>query len=154
MQIQIPAIGISATIESIGLTADNEMEAPKEWDKVGWYQYGYRPGQPGNAVLTGHLDTDTGAPAVFWRLHELQPGDTIVLQTLDGKPLVFLIESLTSYPYNQAPLQEIFGAAGAPRLSLVTCSGNWNSQERIYDHRLVVYALLQEGNQDDTQLEN
>ncbi len=151
-RIQIPALGIDTAIEPIGLTPSNEMDIPQAWDTVGWYQYGSRPGQSGNAVLAGHLDTNTGAPGIFWRLEELHPGDIILIETEEGEYLLFQIESLTSYPYEQAPLKEIFGPAETPQLSLITCSGNWSAQNQIYDHRLVVHAQLIE-NQEGVQRE-
>ena len=152
-RIQIPTLGIDTAIEPIGLTPSNEMDIPQAWETVGWYQYGSRPGQSGNAVLAGHLDTNTGAPGIFWRLEELHPGDIILIETEEGELLLFQIESLTSYPYEQAPLQEIFGPAETPQLSLITCSGNWSAQNQIYDHRLVVHAQLVE-NQEGVQREN
>ena len=75
--IQIPAIALTATVEAVGLTADLAMAAPDGWDAIGWYQYGYWVGEAGNAVLTGHLDTNTGAPAIFWNLGDLEIGDPI-----------------------------------------------------------------------------
>ena len=152
-RIQIPILGIDTTIEPIGLTSNNEMEIPQAWDTVGWYQFGSRPGQSGNAVLAGHLDTNTGAPGIFWRLDELQAGDMILIGTEEGESLLFQIESLTSYPYEQAPRQEIFGPAESPQLNLITCSGNWSAQNQIYDHRLVVSARLVE-NKEGGQVEN
>jgi sortase (surface protein transpeptidase) len=142
IRIRIPAIEVDATVEPIGLTAENEMDVPQGWESVGWYQGGPLPGQVGNAVLAGHLDTSTGAPGVFWRLDELQPGDVIVIDGDSGASLVFQISSLARYAYAQAPREEIFGPADTARLNLITCSGAWNAQDRIYDHRLVVYAYL------------
>jgi sortase (surface protein transpeptidase) len=143
-RLRIPAIEIDAAVEPIGLTADHEMDVPAGWESVGWYQYGPRPGQIGNAVLAGHLDTNTGAPGIFWRLDELQPGDTILIDGEDGESLIFQILSLARYPYAEAPREEIFGPAQTARLNLITCSGAWNPQDRVYDHRLVVYAQLVE----------
>jgi sortase (surface protein transpeptidase) len=144
IRIQIPAIEVDAAVEPIGLTAENEMDVPQGWENVGWYQYGPQPGQIGNAVLAAHLDTNTGAPGIFWRLDELQPGDTILIDGEDGESLIFQVSSLARYPYAEAPREEIFGAAQTARLNLITCSGAWNPQDRVYDHRLVVYAQLVE----------
>ena len=35
-------------------------------EDVGWYELGARPGEAGNGVIAGHLDTDRGAPAAFF----------------------------------------------------------------------------------------
>ena len=127
------------------------MEIPQAPEVVGWYRYGPQPGEPGNAVLAGHLDTNSGAPAVFWRLKELESHDTIAIETDSRSPLLFRIDSVISYPYNQAPLDEIFRATGPPGLTLITCSGAWHRVDANYDQRLVVSAHLDE---DSAQMEN
>ncbi len=92
--------------------------------------------------MTGHLDTNTGAPGVFWRLSELAPGDDVILQTESGGVLTFKVFRVNSYSYEQAPLAAIFGPADQPFLNLVTCSGTWNTSKQTYDQRLVVYTVL------------
>ena len=44
-----------------------------DWDKAGWYDQGPRPGQPGPAVILGHVDSKTG-PAVFYQLRDAAAG--------------------------------------------------------------------------------
>jgi hypothetical protein len=43
---------------------------------AGWYALGPRPGDPGSAVILGHVDSKRG-PAVFYRLRQLLRGDEI-----------------------------------------------------------------------------
>src|SRR5579864_1086732 len=52
--LTIPAIGLSASVESVGLTKTGAMAVPSNTNNVGWFSLGYRPGEVGNAVLTGH----------------------------------------------------------------------------------------------------
>ena len=144
LRIRIPQIAVDAAIQPIGVTAANEMEIPQAPDLVGWYRYGPRPGESGNAVLAGHLDTSSGAPAVFWRLKELRPGDTIEIDSDGRSLLLYRVDSVVSYPYDQAPLAEIFSAAGPSGLTLITCSGAWHRTDANYDQRLVVSAHLDE----------
>ncbi|MGH2520070.1 MAG: class F sortase, partial [Chloroflexota bacterium] len=100
---------------------------------------GYRPGQDGNAVIEGHLDS-TSAPAVFWNLHALKPGDSVTVDRADGSVVQFAVTRLTSYSNDAAPLAAIFGAAATPRLNLITCSGAWDKATKEYGQRLVVSA--------------
>jgi sortase (surface protein transpeptidase) len=120
------------------------MDVPRAWDRVGWYQFGALPGRVGNAVLAGHLDTNSGAPAVFWHLDKLLPGDELLIETDAMSSILFQIDSVQSYSYSQAPRNEIFGPVETPRLTLITCSGNWDSSQKLYDRRLVVTARLME----------
>lgn len=144
VQLRIPAIGVDSFIEHVGLTEDLAMDVPSTWENVAWYKLGYRPGERGNAVIAGHLDTVTGAPAVFWDLETLESGDEIFIRGLDGIERRFIVDSHTRYPYDEAPVQEIFGPASESRLALITCKGAWDRVNRNYSHRVVVYATAAE----------
>ena len=147
IRLEIPALGVNAVIEHVGLTKDLAMDVPARVEDVAWYKLGYRPGERGNAVIAGHLDTIRGAPAVFWDLESLEPGDEIFVLGLDGVKHRFLVDSHTRYPYDGAPVQQIFGPADQPQLVLITCKGKWDRVNRNYSHRVVVYARAAE---DDT----
>lgn len=140
VQLVIPALGVDAFIEHVGLTKDLAMDVPSKTENVAWYKLGYRPGERGNAVIAGHLDTITGAPAVFWDLESLKPGDEIFVRGLDGITRRFIVDYYTRYPYDEAPVQQIFGPAEVPQLVLITCKGTWDRLNRNYSHRLVVFA--------------
>ena len=58
--------------------------------------------------------------------------------------LEFVIEAVVSYAFDQAPLEEIYGGDGQARITLITCSGNWQQDTEDYDRRLVVSAVLSE----------
>src|SRR5690348_15382799 len=38
VRIKIPAIGVDAAIEYVGLTPDGLMDVPKKWENTAWYQ--------------------------------------------------------------------------------------------------------------------
>lgn len=139
VKLQIPSIGVDTKIEQVGLTSDGAMENPSSWGTVGWYKYGPPPGQPGNAVIDGHLDSTTG-PAVFWHLSDLKPGDKIVVTLSNGQTATFAVSQKIDYPYNNAPISKIFGPGSAPNLNLITCGGDWNPATKNYSDRLVVFA--------------
>jgi sortase A len=140
-ELLIPAIKVDAPVEHVGTTPDGAMEAPKEWNDVAWFDRGYRPGEPGSAVIAGHLDSTTDR-AVFWDLHLLKPGDQVTVDEDDGSHMVFSVISSETYKFDQAPLQKIFGAASTPMLNLVTCNGTFDQGAKNYDKRLVVYSQL------------
>jgi sortase (surface protein transpeptidase) len=98
----------------------------------------------GNAVVAGHLDSQTG-PAVFYRLGDLQPGDEITVVTHDGEELRFAVTGVESFDANSAPLYNIFGASSSANLNLITCEGSFDPNARQYDKRLVVYSTLVTG---------
>jgi sortase A len=142
LTISIPKIHVNATIESVGMDSQGRMDVPKTADDTAWYLPGYKPGMKGSAVIDGHLDRVTGAPAVFWNLKKLAPGDIINITENNGQTYTFLIDRIVRYPYNSFPIKEVFGASEIPMLNLITCNGVWDKNTKNYSDRLVVYSKL------------
>lgn len=144
VRLEIPAIGVDALVESVGLTPDRAMDIPKGWMNAGWYQNGFLPGEPGNAVIAGHLDTSTGGPAVFWDLNQLVAGDAILVSYEDGSRFTFTVEANKVYDHDAegAIIESIFGKSLTPDLNLVTCDGAWDHGAATYSKRLVVFATI------------
>lgn len=140
--LTIPAINIDAGIEPVGIKSDGSMGTPTQniWENTGWYKYGARPGDKGSAVLDGHLDRTGGAPAVFWNLGNLHPGDKVIITNAKGQQLNFVVTQVVAYPPQQAPLEQIFGNTSGKYLNLITCAGDWIPSQHSYSVRLVVYT--------------
>ena len=139
VHLKIPAIKVDTEVEHVGLTDDGAMDVPKNYDNVAWYNLGPRPGEPGNAVIDGHVDSKTRT-AVFWDLRKLKPGDEIIVVGSDGVERKFVVKLLESYKRAEAPLDRIFGAAPGVHLNLITCDGVFDRSRQEYDKNLVVYA--------------
>ena len=144
VRLQIPAIGVNASIEDLGLTAQGDLATPAQspWEDVGWYKNGPRPGEEGSAVINGHLDRPGGYPAVFWNLRELGIGASVMVLDAHNKLLRFRVVRVASYAPASAPLQEIFGTTGGTYLNLITCAGTWIPAQSQTTLRLVVYTEL------------
>jgi hypothetical protein len=140
VRLLIPAIGVDAPIEKVGVDAEGRMATPSRPDHVAWFAPGAAPGDAGNAVIDGHLDWTNG-PAVFWHLDQLHPGDEVVVVRADGSRLRFLVGRSAQYPFDAAP-PGLFTHVGPPGVALVTCSGDWDRARSTYLTRLVVFATL------------
>ncbi|MFA6039455.1 MAG: class F sortase [Candidatus Peribacteraceae bacterium] len=140
-RLTVPRLGINAPIETVGLTEEKVMASPSSPSAVSWYRFGAQPGEPGSAVIAGHLDSATG-PAVFWRLKQLRAGDSMFVTDSNGGKKKFLVTGSERVEGTQAPLQRIFGDTGTRRLNLITCGGIWDTELRQYRERLVVYTEL------------
>jgi len=140
--ISIPKINVYAHVESVAMDSQGRMGVPTNPDDTAWYSPGFRPGIKGSAVIDGHLDKVTGAPAVFWNLRQLAPGDKITVSEDNGNSYTFAVDHVVAYPYNQFPLTEVFGDADVPMLNLITCNGIWDKNSKNYSNRLVVYSKL------------
>lgn len=142
-RLQISSIKLDAAIQEVGLTKNGDMGVPSNYTDVGWLKTGPRPGQPGNAVLAGHLNSGVNKPAVFENLHKLKPGDIVTVKDkAKNEQQRFKVTSAESYDVTTAPLEKIFGATEGSHLNLITCSGKWDKTKKDYNQRLVVFSEL------------
>jgi hypothetical protein len=144
VRLDIPAIGVSTALTPVGLNADGTIEVPplRSNAPAGWYRFLPTPGEVGPAVILGHVDTARDGPAVFYRLQELRPGDTVSVHRTDGSTAVFAVRQVTEYPKSAFPTAAVYGAVDYPALRLITCGGSFDQVKRQYRGNVVVYAAL------------
>ncbi|WP_444684692.1 class F sortase [Alkalicoccus luteus] len=143
VRIEIPAIDVDAVVDGYGLNEEGQMAVPDEGETVAWFNRGAKPGAQGNSVLAGHVD-DYEGPAVFYDLKELEPGDSIHLYDEDGEQMTFIVQSMESYPYEDAPVDQVFGGTASRNLNLITCTGEFDRNVGTHRERLVVYTELEQ----------
>ncbi len=143
VRIEIPAIAVEAPIVQLGVDANGLMEAPATPDVVGWYWMSARAGQPGNNVMSGHVDWG-GGPAVFWGLRRLAVGDQILVEGADGGRYAYAVEWNRTFPGLGGPVASLVSGTNDPVLTLITCEGTFNPQTRDYSLRRIVRARLVE----------
>jgi sortase (surface protein transpeptidase) len=135
----IPAIGVDSPLIPLGVTSNRTLEVPKDYGVAGWFTGGPFPGEPGPAVVAGHVDSISG-PAVFYRLRELQKGDVIVVSRKGGLRSRFRVESLRWFSKSAFPTDLVYGFVDTPVLRLITCGGAFDSSAGHYVDNLVVFA--------------
>lgn len=138
--MQIPSIGL-AVLDLADLRIDyrGALQVPTDFGKVGWYTAGAVPGDPGPAVLVGHVDTRRG-PAVFAELDRLRPGDLVEVPRSDGGTARFAVDSVEYYPKDALPSDRVYGPATTPQLRLLTCGGPFDENTLSYQDNVVVFA--------------
>jgi sortase (surface protein transpeptidase) len=141
VSVAVPAIGVRSSLVGLRLDAGNELEVPADPQQAGWFAGGTVPGQPGPAVIAGHVDSYRG-PGVFFRLRELAPGDTVAIGLSSGRSERFQVVSVDRYPKDRFPTQDVYGPTPAPELRLVTCGGSFDHTARSYRDNIIVYAAL------------
>lgn len=140
--ITIKKIGLRAEIEQVGLTDSGSVETPSSEKVAGWYKFGSRPGEKGNAVIVGHRDSAVNPNGIFRRLGDLKSGD--IIEVTDNGNITYKYKMVKKEIYgdSNAPMQEIFGQTEKKMLNLITCVGAWNVQEGNYEKRVVIYSEL------------
>ena len=124
----------------LGLGADGTLEVPKRGFPAGWYTGGPTPGEMGPAVIAGHVDMN--GPGVFYRLHQMKPGDQVTITRADGSKPVFRVKQVTQYLKDSFPTKLVYGNLDHAGLRLITCGGTFNSRTGHYEDDLVVFADL------------
>jgi len=141
IRLIITSIQVDAEVEPMGITSAGDMESPSGPKTVGWYKFGPYPGESGNAVIAGHFGPwQNGETSVFNNLSQLKKGDTIDVVNEHGINTTFEVRELRVYD-KDADTSEVFGKGdGRAHLNIITCTGSWNSNQKIYSKRLVVFA--------------
>jgi hypothetical protein len=140
--IDIPRVRVQAKIISLGLTSGGAVRVPPLTRPflTSWYDRGPTPGEPGAAVIFGHVDSAAVGPAVFYRLGDLRPGDPVYVTLKDGQTALFRVYSAALYQKAEFPDQAIYGYTSWPSLRLVTCGGQFDSATGHYLSNTVVFA--------------
>lgn len=139
--VRIPSIGVNARLMVLGAPASRYLPIPplSAAFRVGWYDFTSVPGQPGNAVLAGHVDTYLG-PAVFYNLYLLRPGNKIYIQLGKHEYTRYTVTGIRELPKADFPANQIFGTTNVRRLWLITCGGPFDYATRHYLDNIVVSA--------------
>ena len=161
LELQIPALNVTAPMLGVGLTAGNAMDSPKGsigdpiWGSAFWYRGSSIPGEPGVATIAGHVNDPLGRAEIFSDLEDLKPGDLIIVHlkntTMD---IHFFVDQVKVYSTQESSdplvLTNIYGAGpvngtapqpsldGLAHLTLITCAGYIINGE--FDHHTVVFA--------------
>lgn len=142
-RLTIPRIGVDTDLLQLGADADGSIQVPdvkKQPRQAGWYKLGASPGEIGNAVIVGHVNTRDIGPAVFYKLGALKKGDKITINRADGKRVTFVVGAVTSYPKTKFPTDLVYAAGNQAGLRLVTCGGEFDRKQRTYKNNIIVFA--------------
>jgi len=140
--IRIPRLDVEAPIIPLGLQEDGSIEVPEDPDQAGWWLGGPEPGEPGPAVILGHVDSQEEGPAVFFYLQYLETGDEIHIDRVDGSTITYVVESTERHHKDVFPTDAVYGPTEQPTLRLVTCGGDFDFDVRTYEDNVIVFASL------------
>ncbi|MET8947235.1 class F sortase [Streptomyces sp. NPDC004542] len=142
-RLSIPKISVDAPFTSLAIGDSGRLQPPPADDTnlVGWYSDGVSPGEPGTAVIAGHVDTATSA-AVFADLDRLQPGDRFTVERADGTKPSFVVDSTETFAKDAFPSKRVYADTPRAEVRLITCAGDYDRTVKDYTDNLVVFAHL------------
>lgn len=141
--ISIPVIGVNAPI----VNAESNEEAQIEEDlQQGTVHYANTAvaGHAGNSVIFGHSSNNPGAPGnyntVFSRMPEVQPGDSITVQTAEG----ISTYQVTSLEVVEPTAVWVVEPTSTPQLTVITCYPIGSNTQRLVVHSVLASPLIPE----------
>lgn len=145
-RIEAPTIGLDKTVvEGVG--------RPQLRSGPGLYPVAPLPGHRGNVAIAGHRTTH-GSP--FADLDELEPGDPIVLETVDGV-FTYLVEGqravdgdVLGHRIVEPDAVDVIADLGDSRLTLTSCHPRYSDRQRlivtaVLDGPAVAFAITDPG---------
>ena len=145
LSIQIPAIGVDTPVYPLGLATDGTLAVPQpgpHLNNAAWFKNSPTPGQPGPAIIEGHVDSTEG-PSVFFKLGAITPGDRVYVKRQDGLTLTFQVDAVRDYLKAKFPTALVYGnqQGNSPTLRLITCS-DFNTSTHHHVGNEVVFTHL------------
>lgn len=138
--LSIPSLAVESRIVPVGLEDDGTMQIPGAAE-AGWYLPGRLPGAAtGSAVIAAHVDYE-GSPGVFIDLRRIEIGSEVEVTDAEGTVHRFTVAERYQVEKDDLPVEELFRTGGEPILTLVTCGGAFDPDDRSYSDNIVVRAL-------------
>ncbi len=131
---------VSCEIVPVGLNENGEMATLDSATQAAWYEPGPAPGEPGNALLNGHVRWKR-KKGTFSVLLDAEVGDEVAIEFADGNFKYFTMDSVETYHYTEIP-DSVMDMSGESRVTLITCLGDYNNNLGMSESRVV--AVLHE----------
>jgi hypothetical protein len=139
--VQIPALGVDAPVLPEG-PVGGELTIPPDVHDVGWDQQTAVPGQPGVALLAGHVNWVGQGLGALGGIGQLVPGDLVRLDW-GGRVTTWVVSARPQLSPNTEVHPQLFSLSGPPRLALVTCGGPFTETAAggSYADNVIVWAV-------------
>jgi hypothetical protein len=139
VRLRIRSMHVDSKIVDLGLKSDGSVQVPGTTTVAGWYDGGPRPGQPGPAVILGHVDSTDG-PGIFFDLYKVKVGTLINVGRSDGSDVTFRITKVSRVSKTRFPTDLVYAPTLDPTLRLVTCGGSFDQTRRSYRDNIIAFA--------------
>jgi Sortase domain len=153
----IPPLGVAAPIVetgAVGVPGTAPLTIPADVHTVGCWDgivtngasrtkvAAPAPGDPGVAIIAGHVDSATAGPGALYYL-QLDVGDTIRIAGFDQRTTTWIVRSTPQLTLKTALPQSLFKTTGTPTLAIVTCGGPFDASTGHYQDNVIVWAAEQ-----------
>jgi Sortase domain len=151
----IPSLGIDAPLVPAGASGQPQnasFDVPSDIHTVGWWDGSVRdgqrtvhedapaPGQPGVALIAGHIDSAQDGPGALYDLGHIAVGAIIVVRGSQGHTSRWTVSSPPQTALKTGLPSSLWVTSGAPKLALVTCGGPFDYTTGHYLDNVIVWA--------------
>jgi sortase (surface protein transpeptidase) len=140
VRIVIPSLAIDGPVIPAGVNTASELAVPSDARTLVWYRHGPSPGEPGSAVIGGHLNW-RGVNGLFAKLADAPVGAAITVVYGDGSEQTFIVSTVELLPKPAVAVNGVFAREGERLLRLVTCGGEFEEEVHSYRSNVVVTAV-------------
>lgn len=142
LRLRIPSLEVDTRLEQLTRGPQGAIEVPTQWMRAGWYADGARPGEPGAAVLLGHVDSPRG-PAVFAALSTLRRGARVIVHRADGSRVTFRVTRVELHKRTRFPKVRVYWPTLDRELRLITCGGEYVGSRGGYQSNVIAFATAE-----------
>jgi hypothetical protein len=156
----IPSLGVDAPLVPTGATGSVGTAAltiPSDVHTVAWWDGVIRdgdrtvqedapkPGEPGVALIAGHIDSATAGPGALYDLKDLAPGALVEVIGSDQQVSTWRVSTPPDTTRKTALPPSLWVTTGPPKLALVTCGGPFDAATGHYLDNVIVWATPASG---------
>ncbi|GLK17809.1 class F sortase [Herbiconiux flava] len=140
-RVEVPALGIDVSVLPEGIDDAGALALPEDPGVASWYRYGPSPfGDAGSSVIAAHVDSLEYGLGDFASLAGAAPGTEVVVSAVDGSTTAFAVVSVETADKTGVPWATVFDRTGEPRLTLITCGGEFDYGTGHYLSNVIVTA--------------
>jgi hypothetical protein len=141
LSISVAGIVADMRVEPQGLDARGQMALPVSPFVAGWYRFAAAPAADrGATVIASHVDAIGEGLGPFSELRNVPVGTEVSIVDSAGETHTYLVTAVERIGKEVVPWSELFSTAGAARLVLVTCGGEYDPAVGSYDDNYIVTA--------------
>lgn len=140
VSVSLDRLGIEAPTDALAIDPATQTPQVPDFGRAGWYEAGPEPGELGRAVMFGRRAAD--GVDVFARLADARVSDRIVVRTVAGTDLTFVVRSVEQFRVADFPVSRVYGGpVQEAQLRLISSAGAYDA-EKGFPRNVVVFADL------------
>jgi len=142
VRVEVPDLGVDVAVAPEGTDADGALALPSDPGIASWYRFGPSPwSAAGSTVIASHVDSLEYGIGQFARLTDAAPGTVVLVTAEDGRVERFVVQTVDVEAKNGIDWATVFDRTGPPRLSLITCGGEFDYSTGHYLSNVIVTAV-------------